>query len=89
VLYVLTYDITHDASRLRVAELLLGYGRRVQKSVFEADLTPADVQAIRRAVANCLRETDSFRLYPLCGACAARQQHLGAELPPEESLRIV
>lgn len=87
--HVLTYDISADASRQRVAEFLLGYGRRVQKSVFEADLSPGEVQAICSAVQKWLAKTDSFRVYPLCASCAARERHLGQAQAPEEPLRIV
>jgi CRISPR-associated protein Cas2 len=36
---VVSYDITDDKRRVRMAKTLLGYGQRVQYSVFEAHLT--------------------------------------------------
>ncbi|MGI0489366.1 CRISPR-associated endonuclease Cas2 [Pantanalinema rosaneae CENA516] len=39
LLYVVTYDIPCDKRRKKVADLLEGYGRRVQYSVFECVLT--------------------------------------------------
>lgn len=38
--HVVVYDITDDAERTRVAKVVEGYGIRVQKSAFEAHLTP-------------------------------------------------
>ena len=37
--YVAVYDVTDDVERARVDRALLGYGFRVQKSVFECRLT--------------------------------------------------
>ena len=36
--YAVAYDVSSDRERLRVEKLLLGYGFRVQKSVFECKL---------------------------------------------------
>jgi CRISPR-associated endonuclease Cas2 len=33
--YVAAYDISHPGHRESVADILLSYGRRVQRSVFE------------------------------------------------------
>ena len=41
LLYVVTYDIPNDKRRKKVSDLLEGYGRRVQYSVFECLLTSA------------------------------------------------
>ncbi|MGY2838709.1 CRISPR-associated endonuclease Cas2 [Thermostichus sp. MS-CIW-41] len=37
-LYVITYDIPDNKRRKKVSDLLEGYGRRVQYSVFECRL---------------------------------------------------
>ena len=76
--YVIAYDVTDDGKRTKLANLLLGYGERVQKSVFEADLEPAEVQEILRLAANYISGTDSLRMYPQCRACAGRIASLGA-----------
>jgi len=41
MLYVISYDIPDDERRLKVAKILLDFGRRVQYSVFEAHLAGA------------------------------------------------
>jgi CRISPR-associated protein Cas2 len=76
--YIIAYDVTDDAKRTKLANLLLGYGERVQKSVFEADLEPAEVQEILKLAANYISGTDSLRLYPQCRTCAGRVASLGA-----------
>ncbi|MFM7325121.1 MAG: CRISPR-associated endonuclease Cas2, partial [Nodosilinea sp.] len=64
--YVVTYDIPSNRRRKQVADVLEGYGRRVQYSVFECVLSTkkyAEVQARLRSRVN-LGE-DSVRFYPL------------------------
>ena len=69
--YLVSYDITDDRSRQRIADLLLDYGDRIQKSVFEADLDADDLATILRKAEPLIAEEDSFRIYPLCKACRA------------------
>lgn len=47
-LYLICYDIVADSRRNRVAKLLLRYGLRVQKSVFECVLTPKQQEQLLR-----------------------------------------
>ena len=67
--YVIAYDVAQDKQRTRLSELLMGYGERVQKSVFEADLKKGEVQEILRRAANLIAAGDSLRLYPQCETC--------------------
>ena len=75
--YMIAYDITDDANRTRLSKLLLDYGERVQKSVFEADLDAEEVKEILKRAVNYLSGSDSLRLYPQCKTCADRVQSLG------------
>ena len=63
--YVATYDITRDSSRRAVARILLGYGARVQWSVFEIDLEPEEIDVLKRNVGPWLAVSDQFDLYPI------------------------
>ncbi|MBW4418971.1 MAG: CRISPR-associated endonuclease Cas2 [Myxacorys californica WJT36-NPBG1] len=66
LLYVVTYDIPCDKRRKKVADLLEGYGRRVQYSVFECVLTPEKYGELRRRLKKRVKdEEDSLRFYPL------------------------
>lgn len=69
-MYAISYDVTDDGRRRRLHELLKGFGRRVQFSVFECELSEAEVAEVtRRAAAEVDEETDSCRLYRLCQGC--------------------
>lgn len=64
--YLICYDIVDDRRRSKVAHLLEGYGLRVQKSVFEAVLTPDQHQMLQKKLSRYLKpEEDQVRFYPM------------------------
>ena len=81
---LITYDVsTMDAAgrrRLRrVAKACLDYGQRVQHSVFECEVDPAQWAALRgRLLAEIKIETDSLR-YRLGADGRRRVEHVGAK----------
>jgi CRISPR-associated protein Cas2 len=83
VLVIVCYDVaTADragAKRLRkVATTCKDYGVRVQYSVFECRLTPADWVALRaRLLSEYKPDEDSLRFYFLCESDAQRTEHHG------------
>lgn len=65
-LYLICYDIVADSRRNRVAKLLLRYGLRVQKSVFECVLTPKQQEQLLTALNRIIApKEDRVRLYPI------------------------
>ena len=64
-LYVAAYDITRPARRARVAEILLEYGRRVQRSVFEIEVEPEELDELRFRIGLLLAASDAFDLFPI------------------------
>ena len=68
---LVSYDVSTETAagrrRLRkVAQICLGYGQRVQKSVFECSLGDAQYEALEdRLVRTIDTEEDSLRLYRL------------------------
>lgn len=68
LLYVIAYDIPCDKRRKQVADLLEGYGERVQYSVFECFLTAAKYSELQKRLGKVFQpEEDSLRFYPLSG----------------------
>jgi CRISPR-associated protein Cas2 len=66
LLYVVTYDIPCDKRRKKVSDLLEGYGRRVQYSVFECVLTAEKFRELQRRLQKRYKQgEDSVRFYPL------------------------
>jgi CRISPR-associated protein Cas2 len=73
VFYVISYDIPDDRRRSQLANALKGFGTRVQYSVFEAHLSRAQYEELKRTVSRIINPSeDSVRYYRLCGACAER-----------------
>ena len=85
MLMLVTYDVsTEDAAgrrRLRrVAKACKDYGQRVQFSVFECQVDPAQWVALRaRLVGEIDPATDSLRFYRLGANWRPRVEHVGAK----------
>lgn len=66
LLYVVAYDIPDDKRRKKIADLLEGYGKRVQYSVFECVLTQAKYDELRQRLKQRVKlADDNVRFYPL------------------------
>ncbi len=75
---VISYDIVKDKRRTNVLKLLKGYGTHVQYSVFECDLTPQQLLALRTKLTDLIDvHTDSIRFYLLDVAAVKRIQIVG------------
>ena len=69
--YLISFDISSDKIRRRVVKQLLAKASRVQKSVFEANLTDKEFLELRKKIDKLIKdETDSVRYYHLCKLCA-------------------
>ncbi len=78
MLVLISYDISDDRRRTRLAHRLEDFGRRVQLSVFECWLEPTGIAELEAATAREIDpEVDSLRLYLLCGQCHPRVRILG------------
>ena len=63
-----------------MARACLDFGQRVQKSVFECEVDPAQWTALRaRLMAEIDPETDSLRFYRLGAEGRRRVEHIGAK----------
>ncbi len=63
---IISYDIVDDKRRTKVMKLLKGYGTRVQYSVFECDLNPAEFSRLGRELRDLIdQNVDSVRCYRL------------------------
>lgn len=82
---LVTYDISlsdkDGAKRLRrVAKACLDYGIRVQNSVFECDVDPAQWVKLKANLLKIYDETqDSLRFYMLGANWRSRVEHFGAK----------
>jgi len=81
--WVVAYDIANERRRDRVARILDDYGTRVQESVFELWLEPADWPVLEKQLSQVLNpQEDRLRCYPLCKGCRGKIRDLGLASPP-------
>ena len=85
MLMLVTYDVNVETQagrrRLRrVARACLDFGQRVQNSVFECEVEPAQWATLRaRLVDEINPDTDSLRFYRLGADGRRRIEHVGAK----------
>lgn len=73
ILVIISYDIESDRTRTRLAKKLKNFGPRVQKSVFEADISEEELTELNKLLEQVkMGKEDSIRLYQLCQACRKR-----------------
>jgi CRISPR-associated protein Cas2 len=79
---VCTVDKRGRARLRRVARACLDYGQRVQNSVFECTVDPAQWAALRQRLLDIFdEEQDSLRFYFLGSNWKRRIEHHGAKIP--------
>lgn len=85
MLILITYDVSviseGGTRRLRnIAKTCLDYGMRVQNSVFECEVTPAEFLELKtKLMAIFNLETDSLRFYMLGKKGRQKVEHVGAK----------
>lgn len=90
-LFLVTFDIVSDKIRYRVVKILLKYGSRVQKSVFECLLNDRQYLEMKKAIDNKIDfAMDSVRYYQLCKNCESTVtiSGLGSYIYDEELIVI-
>lgn len=76
--FVIAYDIANDKRRLILSKLLLGYGQRVQYSVFEAYLSDTDLLMLLHRIQEIIDpEEDKVYFYQLCASCKDKTARIG------------
>ncbi len=82
MLVLIVYDIPNDKRRLKLANFLEGYGRRVQKSVFECFLSLAEMKKLHRKLQKRVKlPEDNVRLYWISADALPRTLTIGSEMP--------
>jgi CRISPR-associated protein Cas2 len=87
--YVIAYDIPEDKRRTRVHNVLRGFGRWTQYSLFEAWLTKKQMLILQQRLARHLKASeDSVRFYSLCTSCVSKTETVGGEKPRDETVFV-
>lgn len=79
--YLVSYDISSDKKRKKVAAELEKYGLRVQYSVFECVFTEKEKKQCSSLLETLIdRKTDSVLFYILCAECTGKKTFVGNNL---------
>lgn len=77
--YLISYDLEDDRTRTRLAHRLRDFGKRVQFSVFEADIKETELVQLKQVLGKVeLGANDSIRLYTVCEACLKKMTIWGS-----------
>ncbi len=88
--YVIAYDIPDDRRRTKVHQILIGFGKWTQYSLFECFLNKKELVLLQAKLANHLvAREDSVRFYHLCANCVEKVETIGGPPPAEAVLFIV
>ena len=81
MIILIAYDIIDTRKRNHIVKILLSYGTRVQKSVFECDLDEKRHNDIYSKLFNVMQtnfnKLDSIRIYKICEKCLSKTQVIG------------
>lgn len=78
--YVVCYDITDDARRSRISQVLLDFGVRVQESVFVAHLDNVLAERLRVRMQRVVdQERDRVHMFQICATCESKAWVMGSE----------
>jgi len=83
---VIIYDISDDKRRRLLSDLLEGWGKRVNRSVFECLIdSQVKLKKLKAGIGKIVdNKTDSVRLYVLCLSCIEKSEGLCDEPNPFE-----
>jgi CRISPR-associated protein Cas2 len=89
--YLVSYDITDNSRRLKVAKAIKDFGDRVQYSVFECILDGDLLEKMMKRLNRIVKiEEDSIRIYGLCKGCEVSVKVIGAgKISKDENVYIL
>ncbi len=88
---MISYDVVDDKKRIKLMKFLKDYGDRVQKSVFECNLSPKIYEKLKAGVEEIIdQKKDRVRYYKICKGCIGRIEISGwGEVTEEEEFLVV
>jgi len=91
MLVMISYDVVEDKKRLKLMKFLKDYGNRVQKSVFEFDLTTVIYQEVKSGAEKIInKRKDRVRYYRICKGCVDKVEISGwGEVMDEEKFVLI
>ncbi len=79
-LYLIAYDIQSQRCRYRIDKALAGYGQRVQYSLYECRIRPAQCRRLLDHLTELLEQGDRIYCVPICACCQHHRHWQGRAL---------
>lgn len=87
---IVAYDIANPRRLLKVAKIMKDYGLRVQKSIFEVEVTEVRFREMKmRAEAIIHPLVDGVKYFPLCDRCADTVECIGIFSVEPENTKVL
>ena len=82
--WIICYDIVDNRRRAKTAKFLEGWGRRIQKSVFDCELNSAELRNVLTRIDSALdAEEDRCLAFRQCEACSGVEVSIGNSIEQE------
>jgi len=76
--YLFCYDIANTYKRNQISTMLEQFGLRIQKSVFQCDVSAEKAEELKKALINLIeKKEDSLLFCPICDACLEKVHIIG------------
>lgn len=88
---MISYDVVEDKKRLKLMKFLKDYGSRIQKSVFECNLSPKTYDQVKSGVEGIInKRKDRVRYYRICKGCVDKVEISGwGEVTEDEEFVLI
>ena len=87
---IIAYDIPEDKTRAKVYKALMGFGTPVQKSVFEAIVTPGQLIRMKSEVMQLIDPAvDQVRYYYQGEECRLRNRQVGLARTASDPVAVI
>jgi len=87
---VVAYDIVDDQRRNKVSDILLAYGQRVNKSVFECFLKEKEIDELKSRIGEEINKKEDVVLYYyLCKNCLERIERWGLNFEENQIVKTI
>lgn len=87
---VVAYDISNDKRRNKICDILSGYGRRANYSVFECFLGKKDIEKMKERIEQEVKKgKDIVIYYSLCNSCIEKIERVGKFSEEKSMVKVI
>jgi len=88
-LWFVSYDIRNDVRLRKVSRILLGYGRRVQYSLYKVQASTKEIERLRWEIGKVVTQDDSVIYIPIPRNSAIKSQNGKVAIEVDPVFRMI